>query len=69
MKSRSKILRGAMLLAVAGVAGAQSDFDVTMRVVDDTRGLNAALIVIPADAVEPRVAPAGQGAGAPVLRQ
>jgi hypothetical protein len=69
MKSRSKILRGAMLLAVAGVAGAQSDFDVTMRVVDDTRGLNAALIVIPADAVETRVEPAGQGAGAPVLRQ
>ena len=43
-----------MLLAVAGVAGAQSDFDVTMRVVDDTRGLIAAVIVIGADAIEIR---------------
>ncbi len=41
-----------MLLAVAGVAGAQSDFDVTMRVVDDTRDLNAVVIVIGADAIE-----------------
>jgi hypothetical protein len=57
-----------MLLAVAGVAGAQSDFDVTMRVVDDTSGLIAAVIVIGADAIEIRSeeAPQGGGAAAPV---
>jgi hypothetical protein len=49
-----KTLRCLMLLAVAGVAGAQSDFDVTMRVVDDTRGLDAVVIVIGADAIEIR---------------
>ncbi len=55
-----------MLLAVAGVAGAQSNFDVTMRVVDDTNGLNAVVIVIGADAIEIRseLAPQG-GADAP----
>ena len=47
-----KVLRVALLLAAAGVAGAQSDFNVTMRVVDDARGLDAALIVIGEDAVE-----------------
>ncbi len=46
-----------MLLAVAGVAAAQSDFDVTMRVVDDTRGLDAVVIVIGADAIEIRAEP------------
>jgi hypothetical protein len=55
------MLRCLMLLAVAGVAGAQSSFDVTMRVVDDTRGLNAVLIVIGADAIEIRSEPAPQG--------
>ena len=54
MTNRFKILRCLMLLAVAGVAGAQSDFDVTMRVVDDTRELNAVVIVIGADAIEVR---------------
>jgi hypothetical protein len=54
MTGRLKILRCLMLLAVAGVAGAESDFDVTMRVVDDTRGLNAVVIVIGADAIEIR---------------
>ena len=54
MSGRLKTLRCLMLLAVAGVAGAQSDFDVTMRVVDDTRGLNAVVIVIGADAIEIR---------------
>jgi len=49
-----KMSRWLMLLAVAGVAGAQSDFDVTMRVVDDARGLNAVVIVIGADAIEIR---------------
>jgi hypothetical protein len=54
-----KVLRVALLLAAAGVAGAQSDFNVTMRVVDDVRGLDAALIVIGEDAVEtPVEAPA-----------
>ena len=56
----SKTLRCLMLLAVAGVAGAQSNFDVTMRVVDDTRGLNAVVIVIGADAIEIRSEPAQQ---------
>jgi hypothetical protein len=46
------LLRGALLLAAAGVAGAQSEFNVTMRVVDDAHGLDAALIVIGPDAVE-----------------
>ncbi len=54
MSGRLKTLRCLLLLAVAGVAGAQSDFDVTMRVVDDTRGLNAVVIVIGADAIEIR---------------
>ena len=54
MLGRLKVLRGVMLLAVAGVAGAQSSFDVTMRVVDETRGLNAVVIVIGADAIEIR---------------
>jgi hypothetical protein len=54
-----KVLRVALLLAAAGVAGAQSDFNVTMRVVDDVRGLDVALIVIGEDAVEtPVEAPA-----------
>ena len=66
MPRRFKISRLLMLLAVAGVAGAQSDFDVTMRVVDDTRDLNAVVIVIGADAIEIRsdALPAG-GAVAP----
>ena len=55
-----KTLRCLMLLAVGGVAGAQSNFDVTMRVVDDTRGLNAVVIVIGADAIEIRSEPAQQ---------
>jgi hypothetical protein len=54
MPGRLKALRYLMCLAVAGVAGAQSNFDVTMRVVDDTRGLNAVEIVIGADAIEIR---------------
>jgi hypothetical protein len=54
MTARFKALRCLMCLAVAGVAGAQGSFDVTMRVVDDTRGLNAAVIVIGADAIEIR---------------
>ena len=62
-----KTLRCLMLLAVAGVAGAQSDFDVTMRVVDDTRGLNAVVIVIGADAIEIRAEQAPlRDAAAPV---
>ena len=66
MSGTFKTLRCLMLLVVAGVAGAQSDFDVTMRVVDDTRGLNAVVIVIGADAIEIRSEPAQQdGAAAP----
>jgi hypothetical protein len=57
MPVRLKPLRCLLLLAIAGVAGAQSDFEVTMRVVEDTRGLNAALIVIGADVVETRAEP------------
>jgi hypothetical protein len=57
MPVRLKTLRCLLLLAIAGVAGAQSDFDVTMRVVEDTRGLNAAVIVIGADVVETRAEP------------
>ena len=64
MPGRFKTLRCLMLLAVAGVAGAQSDFDVTMRVVDDTRGLIAAVIVIGADAIEIRAEQAPQGGAA-----
>jgi hypothetical protein len=48
-------LRAVLLLAIAGVAGAQSDFEVTMRVVQDVRGLDAVVIVIGSDAVETRV--------------
>jgi hypothetical protein len=67
MTGRFKTLRCLMLLTVAGVAGAQSDFDVTMRVVDDTRGLNAVVIVIGADAIEIRSEQAPPGdAAAPV---
>jgi len=62
MAVRFKTLRCVTLLAVAGVAGAQSDFDVTMRVVDDARGLNAAVIVIGADAIEIRSDRAEAGA-------
>jgi hypothetical protein len=58
MPGQLKTLRCLILLAVAGVAGAQSNFDVTMRVVDDTRGLNAVVIVIGADAIEIRSEPA-----------
>jgi hypothetical protein len=54
MSARLKALRWAVLVAVAGVAGAQSEFDVTMRVVEDTSGLNAVVIVIGADAIEIR---------------
>ena len=57
MQPRLKTLRCAMLLAVAGAAAAQGSFDVTMRVVEDTRGLNAAVIVIGADVVETRAEP------------
>lgn len=64
MPGRLKLLRCLMLLSVAGVAGAQSDFAVTMRVVEDTRGLNATLIVIGADAVETRAEPNGDGRSA-----
>jgi hypothetical protein len=64
MKRWAKMLRLAVLLAAAGVAGAQSSFDVTMRVVTDARGLNATLIVIGADAVETRAEPAGAAAPA-----
>ena len=68
MIGRSKALRSLLLLAAAGVAGAQSDFDVTMRVVDDVRGLNAVVIVIGADATLTPAEPAKQadGAAAPV---
>jgi hypothetical protein len=64
MHRRFKTLRYLVCLAVAGVAGAQSNFDVTMRVVDDTRGLNAVEIVIGADAIEIRSeqAPPGDAA-------
>ena len=67
MLSRFKTLRCLLLLAVAGVAAAQSDFTVTMRVVDDVRGLNAAVIVIGTDAVETLAEPAvsRDGAAAP----
>lgn len=60
-----KTLRYPLLLAAAGVAGAQSGLDVTMRVVDDTRGLNAVLIVIGADAVETRAENGPERAAAP----
>jgi hypothetical protein len=50
-----KVLRAVLLLAIAGIAGAQSDFEVTMRVVQDARGLDAAVIVIGNDVVETRV--------------
>jgi hypothetical protein len=53
-------LRGALLLAAAGVAGAQGDLDVSMRVVDDVQGLGAAVIVIGPDAIETRVSEAPQ---------
>ncbi|MEO8465572.1 MAG: hypothetical protein ABI640_09550 [Gammaproteobacteria bacterium] len=68
MAARFKGVRCVLLLAGAGVAAAQSSFDVTMRVVDDTRGLNAAVIVIGADAIEIRweQAPQEGAAGAPV---
>lgn len=64
----AKGLRVALLLAAAGVAGAQSDFNVTMRVVDDVRGLDAVLIVIGEDAIETPVETPGEAAtqeGAP----
>jgi hypothetical protein len=61
MPGRFKTLRCLMCLAVAGVAGAQSSLDVTMRVVDDTRGLDAVVIVIGADAIEIRSEQAPQG--------
>lgn len=65
MPARIKALRCLLLLSMAGAAGAQSDFQVTMRVVEDTRGLNATLIVIGADAVETRAEPAdGDGRSA-----
>jgi len=59
-----KILRCLMLFAVAGVAGAQSNFDVTMRVVDETRDLNAVVIVIGPDAIEIRSDQTPDGGGA-----
>jgi len=64
MAGRFKIARCLTLLAVAGVAGAQSEFDVTMRVVEDTSGLNAVVIVIGADAIEIRSDQAPEGAPA-----
>jgi len=64
-----KTLRCVMLLAMAGVAGAQSDFAITMRVVDDLRGLNAALIVIGPDVVETRAETAVPRDGAPAPSQ
>lgn len=64
MRGPLKTLRCLLLLAAAGVAGAQSTFDVTMRVVDDTRGLNAVVIVIGADAIEIRSLPGPQGGAA-----
>ena len=67
MQRPFRTLRYLLCLAVAGVAGAQSNFDVTMRVVDDTRGLNAVEIVIGADAIESRWEQASPGdAAAPV---
>jgi hypothetical protein len=67
MQRPFRTLRYLLCLAVAGVAGAQSNFDVTMRVVDDTRGLNAVEIVIGADAIEIRWEQASPGdAAAPV---
>jgi len=65
MSRRKKLVRGMLLLALAGGAGAQSDFDVSMRVVDDLRGLNAVVIVIGADAVETRSEPAAREATPP----
>jgi len=64
MSGRFKTLRWLILVAVAGGAAAQSDFDVKMRVVDDTRGLNAVTIVIGADAIEIRSEQAPQGGAA-----
>jgi hypothetical protein len=61
MPGRLKTLRYLLLLSVAGAAGAQSDFSVTMRVVEDTRGLNAALIAIGDDAIETRAEPNRDG--------
>jgi hypothetical protein len=55
MKRRWRALRLSLLVATAGVAGAQSGLEVTMRVVDDVRDLKAAQIVIGSDAVETRV--------------
>lgn len=63
--SRRRLVRGTLLLALAGTAGAQSDFDVSMRVVDDVRGLNAVVIVIGDDAVETRSEPAAREATPP----
>jgi hypothetical protein len=57
MSRRLNTLRCAMLLAVTGAAAAQGSFDVTMRIVEDTRGLNAAVIVIGPDVVETRAEP------------
>lgn len=61
MRRLMKALRLALLLAAAAVAGAQGGLDVTMRVVDDARGLRAALIVIGEDAVETRADPDARG--------
>ncbi len=61
MSCRGRLVRALLLLALAGGAGAQGDFDVSMRVVDDVRGLNAAVIVIGADAVETPSEPAARG--------
>jgi hypothetical protein len=55
MRRWPMILRAALLLAIAGAAGAQGEFNVTMRVVEDVRGLDAVVIVIGDDAVETRV--------------
>jgi hypothetical protein len=64
MAARLKALRYSILLTLAGVAGAQSEFEITMRVVEDTRGLNATVIVIGADAIEIRSEQAPAGAPA-----
>ena len=59
-------LRVLLLILIGGIAAAQSDFEVTMRVVEDARGLEAAVIVIGRDAVETRTDAAAprDGAGA-----
>jgi hypothetical protein len=54
MIRRASVLRVLLLLLAAGVAAAQGVLEITMRVVDDVRDLNAVVIEIGPDAIETR---------------